>query len=166
MSEDADEGRTKSDEDAPASEPRPRTLKHGLDPSEMGRRSAAARRARAAERAAADAEAATTFRQRLGISLSRLSQEELDAAIRRMAADDRPSALTALARMADQAFGKPAPEEEEDKGAEDDVRSLTRAQRSALIASLLAQEEPVGDASDPRGGDADPLPPAPPHPRD
>lgn len=164
------------EKDAPASQdeddstPRARsgTLKGGHDAAEMGRRSAAARRARAAERAQADADAALTFRQRLGVSLSRLTQDELDAAIRRMATDDRPSALTALARMADQAFGKPAPEEEEGE-AGDDIATLTRAQRSALIAMLMEEEEtqrtPAGESSDPRAdGDGTPPPPTPPHP--
>lgn len=144
------------------------TLKGGMDAREMAARSAEVRRARAAERAAQDADAALTFRQRLAVSLSRLKQEELDAAIRRMATDDRPAALTALARMADQAFGKPQPEEEEER--HDDVRHLTRAQRAALMARLLREEEEqrtaAGIDADPRAADDAPPPPAPPHPRD
>lgn len=168
------------EKDAPASEDdgnqdvqaRSGTLKGGHDPAEMGRRSAAARRARAAERAQQDDDAALTFRQRLGISLSRLSQEELDAAVKAMAVEatkgGKPAAMGALARMADQAFGKPAPEEEE-QGEGDEVRKLTRSQRSALIAMLMeeerAQREPVGDGSDPRAdGDEAPPHPTPPHP--
>ncbi len=160
-----DEG-TKASEPAEASKPRSRTLRHGVDAAEAGRRSGAARRARAAERAAADADAATTFRQRLGVSLSRLSQDELDAAVKAMATEatkgGKPAAMTALAKMADQAFGKPAPEEEDPPG---DELTLTRAQRSALIARILEEEDldgkPSGDGTDPRD---DPPSPAPPHP--
>lgn len=159
-----DEGTTTS-EPPGASKTRSRTLRHGVDAAEAGRRSGAARRARAAERAAAEADAAQTFRQRLGVSLSRLTQDELDAAVRAMAQQagkGLPSALSALGRAADQAFGKPAPEEEDPQGEE---LTLTRAQRSALIARILEEErldgKPSGDGTDPRDEGA---PPAPPHP--
>lgn len=152
MSERASDAPAEASEKKKPARTRSGTLKHGLDAREMALRSVEARRARAAERAQQDADAALTFRQRLGVSLSRLTQDELDAAVRRMATDDRPSALTALARMADQAFGKPQVEEEEQH--DDEVAHLTKAQRSALIARLLEEEEtqrtPRGDARDPR----------------
>jgi hypothetical protein len=49
------------------------------------------------------AENALTFRQRLGVSLSRLSQGELDQVVSGLAHRGNASAL---ARLADQAFGK------------------------------------------------------------
>lgn len=165
-----------SDAPAEASEPQEETkpgsgrLFGGLTASEAARRSAETRRARAAERAQQDADAALTFRQRLAVSLSRLSQDELDAAVAAMAKEakeGKAQAIAALARMADQAFGKPQVEEEEqhdDEGA----ASLTRAQRAALIARLLEEEEEqrtaAGIDADPRA-DGTPSPPAPPHPR-
>lgn len=165
------------EKDAPASEDdgnqdvqaRSGTLKGGHDPAEMGRRSAAARRERAAQRAQEELDATRTFRQRLGIALSRLTQEELDAAVKAMATEaskgGKPAAMGALARIADQAFGKPLPEEGEDPDAGEDVRKLSRAQRSALIAQLLEEQEldgkPSGDSTDPRD---DPPSPTPPHP--
>lgn len=167
MSEKASDAPAEASEEEKGAETRSGTLKHGLDAREMALRSAASRRARAAERAAQDAQAATTFRQRVGIALSRLSQDELDKAVKGLAADGKAASLRALGALADQAFGKPAPEEEE-QGGDDDVRALTRAQRSALIAELLREEEeqrrPSGEAADPR--DDAPPPPAPPHPRE
>jgi hypothetical protein len=68
----------------------------------MGRRSGEARREKKAQREASAAENALTFRQRLGVSLSKLSQPELDHVITGLA--HRGNA-NALARLADQAFG-------------------------------------------------------------
>lgn len=111
---------------------RSRSLNGGLDPAEMGRRSGQARREKAAARAEAAEQDALTFRQRLGVSLSKLSQNELDQRVK----DARPSELV---RFADQAFGKPL-EAEEDKPEDDLLAVLTREQR-AVIRSWVEEME-------------------------
>jgi hypothetical protein len=75
--------------------------------------------------------------QRLGVSLSKLSQKELDQRVK----DARP---TELVRFADQAFGKPI-EAEEDTATDDLLAGLTREQR-AVMRSWLEDTEDVGPA--------------------
>ncbi len=63
------------------------------------------------------------------------------------------SRVADLARLADQAFGKSQPEESAPEE-EDPIETLTRAERSAMIARLQeesrAQREAADDAGDPR----------------
>ncbi len=130
---------------------RSQSLKGGLDPAEMGRRSGEVRRERARVRAAAAEDAAMTVRQRIGVALSHeLTVDDWRAVIRE--ARDK-SRVADLARLADQAFGKSQPEEAEEER-DDELRALTRAQRSAMIARLLeedkAQTAAAGDERDPR----------------
>ena len=73
-----------------------------------------------------------TFRQRLGVSLSKLSQPELDQVVSGLA--HRGNA-NALARLADQAFGKPLPAEE-DKPEDEGLAALTREERAVLRQML------------------------------
>jgi hypothetical protein len=90
------------------------------------------------------AENALTFRQRLGVSLSRLSQEELDQVVSGLA--HRGNA-NALARLADQAFGKAEPAEE-DTPEVDWLAALTREQRAVVSSWLDSQwdDEDIGSA--------------------
>jgi hypothetical protein len=128
----------------PHVQPRSKTLNGGLDASEMGRRSGAARREKKQQREEHAEENALTFRQRLGVSLSKLTQRELDQRVR----DARPSELV---RFADQAFGKPLPAEDdvpEDQG----LASLTREQRAVLRQML---EEGLGQED--QGDDTQPI---------
>ena len=120
---------TNRDSDVP---PRSRTLNGGLDPAEMGRRSGEARRAKALARQESAEQNALTFRQRLGVSLSKLSQPELDQVVSGLA--HRGNA-NALARLADQAFGKPLPAEEDVPG-DEGLASLTREERAVLRQML------------------------------
>ena len=120
--------------------PRSRTLNGGLDPAEMGRRSGEARREKKAQREQRAQDAALTFRQRLGVSLSKLTQAELDQVVSGLA--HRGNA-NALARLADQAFGKPLPTEEV-VPRDDGLASLTRDELAELQRML---EEGSNDES-------------------
>ncbi len=130
---------------------RSNSLKGGLDPAAMGRRSGQVRREKAMAREAAIKDAAMTVRQRIGVALSHeLTVDDWRAVIRE--ARDK-SRVADLARLADQAFGKSQPEEsapEED----DPIEKLTRAERSAMIARLQEESrlhrEAAGVAGDPR----------------
>ncbi len=84
-----------------------------------------------------------TFRQRLGVSLSKLSQPELDQVVSGLA--HRGNA-NALARLADQAFGRPLPAEEDVPG-DEGLASLSREERAVLRQML---EEGLPDEPDPR----------------
>ena len=98
----------------------------------MGRRSGEARREKKLQREQRAQENALTFRQRLGLSLSKLSQAELDQVVSGLA--HRGNA-NALARLADQAFGTPLPAEEDVPG-DEGLASLTREERAALRQML------------------------------
>jgi hypothetical protein len=114
---------------------RSETLNGGLDPSEMGRRSGEARREKKQLREERAEENALTFRQRLGVSLSKLTQTDLDRTIEGLAQSGRPADLRALAALADQAFGKPQVAED-DTPLDDELAQLTRKERAALRAIL------------------------------
>ena len=94
--------------------------------------SAEARRAKRAAREQTAEANALTFRQRLGVSLSRLTQEELDEVVAGLA--HRGNAA-ALARLADQAFGRPT-EAEADQPTDPGLEGLTREQRGVLLSAL------------------------------
>jgi len=121
----------------PYARSRSKPLNGGLDPVEMGRRSGQARREKKMRREKGASENALTFRQRLGVSLSRLNQGELDQVVSGLA--HRGNA-NALARLADQAFGKPEPAEE-DKPEDDWLAALTREQRAVVRLWIDSQEE-------------------------
>ncbi len=74
------------------------------------------------------------------------------------AGEGKAQAMGALARMADQAFGKSQPEESAPEE-EDPIERLTRAERSAMIARLQEESrmhrEAAGVAGDPRSSGAD-----------
>jgi hypothetical protein len=120
----------------------------GLGPQEASRRAAVARAEKQAARkqAAADIEqdavqGARTFRQRLGVSLAKLSQDELDALVARMA---KAGNANALARLADQAFGRPS---EQDDGVQAQRSGLSGLSRDELAATLAGLDAlPVSDA--------------------
>jgi hypothetical protein len=133
-------------------QPRSRMLNGGLDPSEMGRRSGEARRAKKMQRERDASDNALTVRQRIGVALSRLTQEELDTMVRGLA--QRGNAH-ALARLADQAFGPPQPAEE-DRPSDASLADLTREQRAALWAWLDELDE-VPETEEPRSASEDDL---------
>jgi hypothetical protein len=126
-------------QEEPSVRARSRSLNGGLDPVEMGQRSGQARREKKILREKGASENALTFRQRLGVSLSRLSQGELDQVVSALA--HRGNA-NALARLADQAFGKPEPAEE-DKPEDNWLAALTREQR-AVVRSWIDNMEDDG----------------------
>lgn len=107
---------------------------------EAGKASAAARRAKAEARTEAAEQNALTFRQRLGVSLSKLTQTDLDARVKQA----RPSELV---RFADQAFGKPT-EAEADTPKDEGLAALTREQRATLRAMLLEGDESAPSESE------------------
>lgn len=115
----------------------------GLTPSEASARAAEARRQRREDREDQERHAATTFRQRVGVSLSRLEQDELDALVKALAKAKSPGATGALTRLADQAFGRPL-EGEEDAAAGLLFEGTTREQRAAIRAIL--EDEPIPDS--------------------
>jgi len=114
-------------------EPRSRGYFGGLTPSEAAARKGALARERRAERERDAADASLTAWQRFGVALSKLPQETLDAVVARLAADALAGdtrSVAALARLADQAFGRAQVEEEAHPEA-DPIEALTRAERSA-----------------------------------
>lgn len=128
---------------------RSKPLFGGVTPTEAGRLSglARARKREEAERAALDARLG--FRGRLGVSLAKLSQQQLDKAIAALANSGRPADLRALANLADQAYGRPGQAEEEAQDAT--LPPLTAEARAAFLAEYAArQQEPAGAATDPR----------------
>jgi hypothetical protein len=138
---------------------RSRSLKGGLDPSEMGQRSGAARRARRAAREQHADEARLTLRQRLGIVLSELTLDELRDVRNALLAEAKrgdEKAVHALARLFDQSFGRSEPQADEKEADGPEIwESMPPAKRAALRAQLLreAEEEErraTGDPSDPR----------------
>ena len=115
----------------------------GLTPSEAGKASAQARRERRTQREEAAEIAGLTVRQRLGLSLSKLTQAQLDAVVAGLAeqaAKGDARAVHALARLTDQAFGRSAPAVDEDEGVEG-WDNLTREQRAALRARLTEETQ-------------------------
>ena len=130
----------------------------GLSPSEAASRKAAlARERRAAEEAAAK-EDRMTARQRLATALSlELTVDDWRAVARSAVAQGK---VADLARMFDQAYGKSQPEEGDGAG-DNELASLSRGERSALIARLLREEEEqrraAGKEEDPRGGPSGPT---------
>lgn len=144
----------------------PQGPRKGHTLTDEDRRKAAETRARRArERAESEAHGALTFRQRLGVSLSRLSQAQLDAAVSTLAASGQATDVRALATLANQAYGKP--QDAGDEGDEGDAKAwadMTRAERAAYRAELermLEGGDPPGHPSvaheNPRA-----TPPAPP----
>jgi hypothetical protein len=140
----------------------------GLTASEAAYRRAEAARERR-KQAEQDAQnARLTARDRFGVALSKIAQSDLDEVVQAMVKEakaGKPQAIAALARMADQAFGRPTPAEGEEPEAEGDARKLTREERSELIAMMQErrrlQEQAAGDSVDPRasapeGGGAPP----------
>ena len=91
------------------------------------------RREKKIQREKGAADNALTFRQRLGVSLSKLSQEQLD----RRVLDARP---TALVRFADQVSGRPEPAEE-DEPEDNWLATLTREQRAIVRSWIDSQED-------------------------
>jgi hypothetical protein len=122
--------------------PRLRTLNGGLDPAEMGRRSGRARRAKAAEREEHRRQDALTVRQRLGVALqAELTVEDWRGVI---GAARAAGNVNALARLADQAFGRPQDAEfEEPEGL--GLASLSRGQLVVLLEMLDHGTELVPD---------------------
>jgi hypothetical protein len=129
----------------------------------------ATRRARKIEREADASAAHLTYRQRLGVALSKLSQTQLDAhvlALSNLAATGDAKSIHALARMSDQAFGRAQTAAEPDgrdidEKAWDELNPEEKAElKAALILELRrseaagdAQAQPLGDDSDPRGSE-------------
>jgi hypothetical protein len=124
----------------------------GLGASEAAQRSAERRAIKAEERRAEAADNALTFRQRLGVALSRLSQRDLDAVIQGLAKSGKPQDINTLARLADQAFGKPQ-DAEEDSPIDPELAALTREQRALLREWLLTQADAETQGEDERSGD-------------
>lgn len=103
-----------------------------------------------------------TARQRIGLSLAKVTQGDLDlvvAALVTRAKGGEEKAINALARLLDQSFGKSGVEAPgDDRDAEDKAWSeLTPAEKAAYRAGLIAkvqaeraEREAAGDESDPR----------------
>lgn len=108
-----------------------------------------------------------TFRQRLGVALSKLTQDELDVAVKKLAHDGLAGdtkAIHALARLADQSFGRSGTEAVVDDRDVDELewQEMTPAQRAAYRVALMAEatreaEQVVaaGVDTDPRQGSED-----------
>ena len=115
----------------------------GLGPQEASRRAAEARRVKARARheanVASEANASRSFRQRLGVALSKLTQEELDAVVARLA---HAGNANALARLADQAFGRPSEQDDANQGnMSAGLATLSRDELAATLAGLDALPE-------------------------
>lgn len=85
-----------------------------------------------------------TARQRLGLALSKLSQDDLDAVITQLAADAKKGdtkAIHALARLLDQSFGRAVPEAAPSKEEALDWAAMSPAQQSAYLAALVHERE-------------------------
>jgi hypothetical protein len=130
--------------------------------SELGRLSGQRRRERKQQREREAELAHLTVRQRLGLAVSKLTQEQLDAVVQRLAADAAAGdakAVHAFARLLDQSFGKAGFEEQADPRptAEKPYEEWTEAERAEWRAALLAQRDredaerrAAGDDTDPR----------------
>lgn len=116
---------------------------------EASRKGVEARRENAARRADRAEENALTFRQRLGVSLSKLTQAQLDQRVK----DAKPSELV---RFADQAFGRPV-QAEDDTPKDAGLAELTREQRATLRAMLLSEEGAQQGEDSAQQGDQDPA---------
>jgi len=98
-----------------------------------------------------------TSRQRFALALSRLTQEELDAVVKRPAddaANGDTKAVHALCRLADQAFGPTQVEPPTDPHPIEDKQwqELTESERATVRADLIEQALAANDPSDPRDG--------------
>ena len=130
--------------------------------SELGRLSGQRRRERKQQREREAALANLTARQRLGLGLSKLTQEQLDAVVQRLATDAAAGdtkAVHAIVRLLDQSFGRAGQEEPADPRSTDEKpwEEWTEAERASYRQALLAQREredaerqAAGDSSDPR----------------
>lgn len=134
-------------------------MKSGRTASELGKLSALKRRERKAEREAQADAKHLTFRQRLGVALSQLTQKELDELVKEMArraGQGDARSIHALARLADQSFGRAQVEQPEtDTDSADKLwQEMTPAERAAYRAELVKRvrehESASGDDSDPR----------------
>jgi hypothetical protein len=112
----------------------------GLSAQEAAERSATVRKAKAEEREQEATENALTFRQRLGVSLSKLSQKELDSVVKTLAQSNTPAAINTLAKLADQSFGRPQ-EAEPDEPLDPVYAGLTREQRAVLRDALQREDD-------------------------
>lgn len=151
MSEGERENGDDNGAEAPAAPARSRAgvIGEGQDPAEMGRRSAAARRRKREERIARVADSKLTVRQRIGLAMAEeLSVEEWKGVIRSLVKSGKPADVQALARLADQAYGR-ARESAAGDEVDDDV--LTREEAATMLAELRERMRPAGDESDPRG---------------
>jgi hypothetical protein len=117
---------------------------------------------RKAQREAEAATAHLSLRQRLGLSLSKLTQDELDNMVKtiiREAKAGDPRFVHALARLADQSFGHAREAEEAPKTSllERQWNQWTEEERAAYRAHIVRQSTASGDSSDPRDprGEAD-----------
>jgi len=129
----------------------------GIGAREASRRGAESRRKKAAAKreaqAAAEVNASRTFRQRLGAALSKLDQQTLDAVVAKLA---KQGNANALARLADQAFGRPN-EQDEAQRSETGLSGLSRDDLATMQADLDALPVTPASPGGPAGGDATPA---------
>ncbi len=126
----------------------------GMTPSEAARLRWERARARAADEAAAEdvrplSKDAGGFREKLGISLARLDQADLDALVKRMArqaAQGEERSAHVLARLADQAYGR-VPQAAEQEEGEETWEGMSRERRASLAAELLRQADEIEAAA-------------------
>jgi len=128
----------------------------------MAQRSAEVRRERKQQRETEAQLAHLTTRQRLGLSLAKVSQSDMDevvAALVQRAKDGDTKAIHAMARLLDQSFGRAGVTAEEDGRSADEKswQEMTPQERAAYRAALIAQVEKeraerkaAGDPTDPR----------------
>lgn len=155
---------TDASPDEPIETTAPKGSFGGITPQEAGRLSGIARREARERRETESQLSKLTLRQRLGLSLSKLSQDQLDGVVSRLATDAAHGdarAVHALARLTDQAFGRATPEEEDaPESTRTALEGMSRAERAVVMARALeelrADHEPSKDASDPRGDAVDP----------
>ncbi len=104
-----------------------------------------------------------TARQRLGLSVSKLTHDQLDAVVQRLAVDAAAGdtkAVHALARLLDQSFGHPQQEQQASDDREADEKAwheMSAAEKAAYRAELIRRvhghEQAADDPSDPRASD-------------
>jgi hypothetical protein len=102
---------------------------------EAARASVRVRREKKAAREQRAQDNALTFRQRLGVALSKLEQDDLDQVVAKLV---NAGNANALARLADQAFGRPSEQDSEAGHQRSGLSRMSRDQLASTLAELDA----------------------------
>ncbi len=92
----------------------------------------------------------STFRDKIALALSRLPQADVDGIVKRLAAEAKTGetkAAHALARLADQAFGRIPQADTSDHGDSEIWANMPREKRAALAATLIREAEELEAAA-------------------